>query len=605
MLNKSKSKMLVLIVPILIILTFNVNFHTLQTGSNITLSIFSDFGQLISGFLNTLKNILGFNPSTTITTTTSYTTIPYSTTIIPSASSKLSTTTTISANSTTIHSTSSTSTTIPTTTVQSSASAINNTVFTIYIQTYPTMAPSYNKGDICNVTPTGAINVTRNSLVTIVATPSCYFEGTLWKFSGWSYGFWQSASGSGRIFNTKSTISFNVANMTTNLLQANYKKTNIGQCSTYNNETTYFNESIICPSQCPYKSAYYSYYSDGKPVTESVGSFNNLTGFVCLSSPVTEPTSTTSIISTTSTTTIPRTVYYSVDIIQNPDLAGEAGGSVYCGFNHTGNGYIYPFGANLTFVVNNYYPSTIVQNPQPGADFTKGTKITISAPLYCLYNNTSYDFDGWIGKGNGSVTTNASNFTIVVIANITEIANYISTRTTSVSTMSTISTTTIPPTIPTTTTTSTSTTTSITTITTIMPQTTSTLPTTTSASSSITTTVTSIPSTTVTSLPTTTVATTTVPSYTPCSTSTMILVHYYAPFNLNGSTLCPSSCPNIQSFTAPIFSPLGVQTNICVANSFVVPSSYILCIGPINPNESTALGYGNPYGYTDLCWHIT
>ncbi|MEM3265294.1 MAG: hypothetical protein QXH07_04995 [Thermoplasmata archaeon] len=121
-----------------------------------------------------LKNILGFNPSTTIPTTTPYTTIPYSTTIIPSASSTLSTT---------IYSTSSTSTIIPTTTIQSSISAINSRVLTIYIQTYPTMSSSYNNGDICNVTPTGAINVTRNSLVTIVATPSCYFGLNLWEFS--------------------------------------------------------------------------------------------------------------------------------------------------------------------------------------------------------------------------------------------------------------------------------------------------------------------------------------------------------------------------------------------------------------------------------------
>ncbi|MEM3265293.1 MAG: hypothetical protein QXH07_04990 [Thermoplasmata archaeon] len=192
--------------------------------------------------------------------------------------------------------------------------------------------------------------------------------------------------------------------MTTNLLQANYKKTNIGQCSTYNNGITYTNESIICPSQCPYKSFYDSYYSNGRLTIEPVVA-DNLPGFECLSSPVT--TSTTSTISVSSTTTIPQIKYYHLNIIRTPNLSQstQVGLFVYC------------------------WP-----NPQPDNNYSEqaNSQVSLSTPASCILPQTGveYYFSKWGGTGTGSINTTSNFTTIIMKNNITETAYYISTTTT-------------------------------------------------------------------------------------------------------------------------------------------------------------------------------
>ena len=223
-----------------------------------------------------------------------------------------------------------------------------------------------------------------------------------------------------------STLPTSTSSQTTTIYTYSYLSHPI--CSPTNNTTYAYPDNITCPSSCPYASTMYYegvYFPNGTPIIQTVP----IGQHVCLYSPVT--TTTTSTITTSSTTTIPQIEYYHINIIQNPNLIREPGAYITC------DGYA--FGTNLSFVVNNYYPPTMIANPMPDDGFNNGSITKISAPLQCYYNNTIYSFDGWIGKGNGSITTNVPNTSIVIIGNVTEIAKYISSTTTIIPSTTTIS----------------------------------------------------------------------------------------------------------------------------------------------------------------------
>jgi hypothetical protein len=189
-------------------------------------------------------------------------------------------------------------------------------------------------------------------------------------------------------------------------------------CSPTNNTFYSYPDNITCPSACPYTST--QYYQGYGPTGMPFVGVTNIGTHVCLYSPFTA--SITSTIPTTSTTTIPQTKYYHIIIIQKPNLALEANsGQVYCNY---GGSYLYPIGVNLTEVVGHYYSPEVIENPSSNEVFLNGSIVEIKAPSACNYNNTLYNFTGWFGVGDGSISSNASAINITVMGNITEIANY-------------------------------------------------------------------------------------------------------------------------------------------------------------------------------------